>query len=191
VVESLGDPHAVLVMDATGLLKKGRHAAGVARQERGTAGRVAHGQSGVCLTYASAQGHVWLDRARSLPQEGTNDPERCARAGIPPERTCATTPPLARQRLERACDARVPATWVAGERVDGEHRALRDGLEARPHADVLAVSGQADVWRAGRQWPVTTLLAMWEEEDGGRWRAGDGTKGPRGSDGRWLPWAAP
>jgi SRSO17 transposase len=32
VVESLGAPHAVLVMDETGLLKKGRHAAGVARQ---------------------------------------------------------------------------------------------------------------------------------------------------------------
>jgi SRSO17 transposase len=32
VVESLGDPQAVLVMDETGFLKKGRHAAGVARQ---------------------------------------------------------------------------------------------------------------------------------------------------------------
>jgi SRSO17 transposase len=32
VVESLGDPQAVLVIDETGCLKKGRHAAGVARQ---------------------------------------------------------------------------------------------------------------------------------------------------------------
>ena len=32
VVESLGDPHAVLVIDETGFLKKGRHSAGVARQ---------------------------------------------------------------------------------------------------------------------------------------------------------------
>ncbi len=32
VVESLGAPHAVLVLDETGFLKKGRHAAGVARQ---------------------------------------------------------------------------------------------------------------------------------------------------------------
>ncbi len=32
VVESLGDPQAVLVLDETGFLKKGRHSAGVARQ---------------------------------------------------------------------------------------------------------------------------------------------------------------
>jgi len=32
VVEHLGDPHAVLVIDETGFLKKGQHSAGVARQ---------------------------------------------------------------------------------------------------------------------------------------------------------------
>ena len=32
VIESLGDPHGVAVIDETGFLKKGRPAAGVARQ---------------------------------------------------------------------------------------------------------------------------------------------------------------
>jgi SRSO17 transposase len=32
VVEHLGDPQAVLVIDETGFLKKGQHSAGVARQ---------------------------------------------------------------------------------------------------------------------------------------------------------------
>jgi SRSO17 transposase len=32
VIEHLGDPHGVMVIDETGLLKKGRHSAGVARQ---------------------------------------------------------------------------------------------------------------------------------------------------------------
>ena len=32
VIESLGDPHGVAVIDETGFLKKGRHSAGVARQ---------------------------------------------------------------------------------------------------------------------------------------------------------------
>lgn len=143
------------------------------------------------MPYASAQGHVWLERALSLPQAWTNDPERWARAGMPPARILAPTPPLARQMLERAFDARVPATWVAGDRGYGEHRPLRDWLDARAHADVLAGSGKADVWRAGRQWQVTTLLALLEEADGCRVRAGDGTQGPRWYDGRWLPLAAP
>jgi SRSO17 transposase len=38
VVERLGAEDAVLVVDETGFLKKGRHSAGVARQYTGTAG---------------------------------------------------------------------------------------------------------------------------------------------------------
>ena len=39
VVEHLGDPDAVLVLDETGVLKKGDKSAGVQRQYSGTAGR--------------------------------------------------------------------------------------------------------------------------------------------------------
>jgi len=152
---------------------------------------VEHCQIGVFVTYASSQGHVLLDRELSLPQAWTDDVGRCARAGIPPERSLATKPQLARQRLERAFDAAVPAAWVAGDRVYGENRQLREWLEERTQAYVLTVSGKEYVWRAGRQWPVKTLLAMLEEEDWGRLQAGDGTTGPRWYDWRWLPWAAP
>src|SRR5918994_4729084 len=46
VVEHLGDPDAVLVIDETGFLTKGRHSAGVARQYSGTAGRIENCQIG-------------------------------------------------------------------------------------------------------------------------------------------------
>src|SRR5918911_2101165 len=39
VIQHLGNREAVLVLDETGFLKKGRHSAGVARQYSGTAGR--------------------------------------------------------------------------------------------------------------------------------------------------------
>ena len=97
---------------------------------------------GVFLTYASAQGHVLLDRELSLPQEWTHDTERCAGAGMPPERSFATKPQLARQMLERALDAAVPAAWVAGDSVYGDHRQLREWLEERTQAYVLTVSGK-------------------------------------------------
>jgi len=44
LVQSIGDPQAVLVLDETGFLKKGQQSAGVARQYSGTAGRVEHCQ---------------------------------------------------------------------------------------------------------------------------------------------------
>ena len=47
VVQHLGDPEAVLVLDETGFLKKGTKSAGVARQYSGTAGRIENCQIGM------------------------------------------------------------------------------------------------------------------------------------------------
>ncbi len=49
VVEHLGDPDAVLIVDDTGFLKKGIRSAGVQRQYSGTAGRTENSQIGVSL----------------------------------------------------------------------------------------------------------------------------------------------
>jgi SRSO17 transposase len=56
VVQQLGDPDAVLVLDETGLVKKGNRSAGVARQYTGTAGRIENAQVGVFLAYAASTG---------------------------------------------------------------------------------------------------------------------------------------
>ena len=67
VVEHLGDPGGVLVVDETGFLKKGTKSAGVQRQYSGTAGRVENCQIGVFLTYASSRGRALIDRELYLP----------------------------------------------------------------------------------------------------------------------------
>jgi SRSO17 transposase len=55
----------------------------------------------------------------------------------------------------------------------------------------LAVSGKADVWRAGQQQQVQTLLAGLGTEGWCRVSAGAGAKGPRWDDWQWLALAAP
>jgi SRSO17 transposase len=190
-MQPLGDPHGVLVLDETGFLKKGRHSAGVARQYRGTVGTVDNCQIGVFLSYASPLGQVLLDRELYLPQEWTGDRQRCRQAGIPEARRVATKPPLAQQMLARAFAAGVPATWVTGDSVYGNDRRLRLWLEAQPHPDVLAVSGKAYGWLGWQQRQVKTLLATLPEDGWTRLSAGEGAKGPRGYDWRWLPLAEP
>jgi len=81
VVEHLGATDAVLVLDETGDLKKGRHSVGVQRQYTGTAGRIENAQVGVYLGYATRRGHAMVDRELYLPTSWTDDPDRCAAAG--------------------------------------------------------------------------------------------------------------
>ncbi len=146
VTAYLATPDAIGVLDETGLLKKGIHSAGVARQYSGTAGRVENCQIGVFLAYASGHGQTLLDRELYLPAEWTADRERCRRAGIPTARAFATKPTLARQMLARAFAAGVVLAWVTGDCVYGDDRRLRQWLEGRSQAYVLAVSGKETVW---------------------------------------------
>jgi len=68
VVEHLGDPGAVLVVDETGDLKKGTATAGVQRQYTGTAGRIENAQIAVYLGYSAPAGHALIDRELYLPR---------------------------------------------------------------------------------------------------------------------------
>ena len=90
VVEQLGDPEAVLVIDETGFLKKGTKSVGVARQYSGTAGRIENCQIGVFLAYASPRGRAFLDRALYLPKAWAEDRLRRRAAGVPDEVAFAT-----------------------------------------------------------------------------------------------------
>ena len=184
IADYFSDADAVVVIDETGFLKKGRMSAGVARQYSGTAGRVENVQIGVFLTYASSRGHTLLDRELSLPKEWTDDRARCAQAGIPRSRTLQTKPALAKQMLERAMEAKLPFRWVTGDSVYGDDRRLRRWLEEHAQAYVLTVSGKDYVWSGWRQVQVKTLLAKLPAEGWARLRAGAGAKGPREDD--WL-----
>ena len=125
VVEQLGDDQAILVLDETGVVKKGTHSAGVAKQYVGCVGKVEHAQVGVFLAYASPRGVAFLDRALYLPEEWTDDPTRCHQAGIPAGVAFATKPQLAQALLARARQAGVPAAWVTADSVYGDDRHLR------------------------------------------------------------------
>jgi SRSO17 transposase len=140
LVQHLGDPEAVLVVDETGDLKKGTTTVGVQRQYTGTAGRIENAQVAVYLVYATTRGHAMIDRELYLPKGWTDDPDRLRAAGVPDQMGFATKPALATRMLTRALDAGVPAAWVAGDEVYGSNPGLRAELEARGVGYVLAVA---------------------------------------------------
>jgi SRSO17 transposase len=193
---SCGDPAAILVVDETGVVKKGTASAGVTKQYVGCVGKIENAQVGVFVAYASPQGVAFLDRALYLPQEWTDDPARRRQAGIPDTVGFATKPQLAQAMLERARAAQVPAAWVTADSIYGDDRRLRMWLETQEQPVVLAVSGKeylnvAATWTQRR---VSTLLQELTDLPADAWQrlsAGDGEKGPRLYDWYRLPLVPP
>jgi SRSO17 transposase len=187
VIEQLGDPGAVLVVDETGDVKKGAATPGVQRQYTGTAGRIENAQVAVYLGYAAPRGHALIDRELYLPRSWTEDPQRCQAAGIPGHVKFATKPQLARRMIERAVTAKAPFTWVAADEVYGGNGPLRTWLEQQRIPYVLAVARDHRVPAgAGHASRADQLAGRLPRKAWQRLSAGDGAKGHRWYDWAWV-----
>lgn len=179
VVNRLGHPEGVLVLDETGFLKKGDKSAGVQRQYSGMAGRIENCQIGVFLVYASPVGAAFIDRELYLPKRWTEDRERCRAANIPHNVEFATKLQLARQMLTRAIEAKVPAQWVTGDAVYGSDHRLRQFIGSQGLHYVLAVSKDQSFWIGKQSHRVDALVSKQSEDAWQTLSAGRGSKGRR------------
>jgi SRSO17 transposase len=187
VIDAFGDPGAILVVDETGDVKKGTATVGVQRQYSGTAGRIENSQVAVYLTYAAPRGHALIDRALYLPKSWTDDPARCADAGIPDEqRGFATKPTLAMALIERAVAAEVPAAWVAGDEVYGADPRLRAAIRSHDLGYVLAIAANRRVPTHAGPIRVDALPALIPTHAWQKHSAGAGAHGPRLYSWAWF-----
>jgi SRSO17 transposase len=182
ILEMIGDPDGVYVLDETGFLKKGEKSVGVQRQYSGTAGRVENCQIGVFLAYATKAGHTFVDRALYLPKSWTKDPERCREAHVPEDVSFATKPELAAQMVWRALDAGLPVKWITGDCVYGSNRPLRTGLEERLKAYALCIRCSEKVQVQGESKRVDRIATGLSPDQWQRLSAGNGSKGHREFD---------
>ena len=188
-LETSAEPDAVLVIDETGFLKKGKASCGVGRQYTGSAGKITNCRIGVFAAYVSGRGHAFIDRRLYLPEAWTKDSARMRAAYVPDGVGFATKPRIAAEMVERAIAADVPFTWVAADTVygtGGVETALRRagkgyvlgaGADARFNSWIgkPAVSGTAEEIVRGLDASVRRRLS-----------AGEGTKGPRSYDWAYL-----
>jgi len=192
VVRHLGDPGAVLAVDETGFLKKGRMSAGVARMYTGTAGRVENCQVGVFLAYAAPDGSRALtDRELYLPEKWTCDRDRCRAAGIGDDVAFATKPELAEKMIARAVKAEVPFSWVAGDEVYGGNPGLRSWLEGEGISYVMAVACSEMITTGAGRFRADKLTSLVPASGWQRLSCADGSKGPQLYDWALIGTASP
>jgi SRSO17 transposase len=204
VIERFGDPEAIAVLDETGIPKKGTRSVGVQKQYCGALGKIENCQVATLLTYATARGHVFLDRRLFLPEEWCFDWARRARAKVPQEVTFQTKPEQARAMLELAWKQGIPIRWVTGDSVYGDSPGLRAAIQAHGCWYVLALTGVVRCWleppplegpqaetggrprravRLAKSAPkaqmVAEVIAALPKSQWKRLSIGTGTKGPR------------
>ncbi|WP_344925275.1 IS701 family transposase [Saccharopolyspora gregorii] len=188
VVEHLGEPDGVLIVDDTGFLKKGVRSAGVQRQYSGTAGRIENCQIGTFLAYASPRGHALIDRALYLPEPWCADRERCRRAGIPDGTEFETKPRQAMAMLTRAFEADVPFAWVTADEAYGQVKYLRAWLEEQDAAYVLATKVNDTLTTTdGAEARADELITGLPARSWRRLSVGAGAHGPREYDWARIP----
>jgi SRSO17 transposase len=204
VIERFGDPEGIAVLDETGIPKKGKHSVGTQKQYCGALGKIENCQVATLLTYATARGHVFLDRRLFLPEEWCWDRARRARAKVPEGIPFQTKPEQARAMLEHAWEQGVPMRWVTGDSVYGDSPDLRAAVQAHGCWYVLALTSVIRCWLepppleepqaetggrprravrlaqgAPKAQPVAEVIARLPRSQWKRLSIATGTKGPR------------
>jgi SRSO17 transposase len=185
VTEHFGDPRGVLIADPTGFPKKGSKSAGVQRQYSGTLGRIDNCQIGTFLAYVNtSKERTLIDRELYIPKKTwLADPDRCAEAGIPANLAFATRPQQVAAMIDRAVEGGVPFSWFTADEEFGQNPGLRDHLEQRDIAYVMAIPKNTEI--AGSDGQDTEIQEAAQNLSRTAWQrhaCGIGAKGFRSYD---------
>jgi SRSO17 transposase len=153
----VGGSDAILVIDDTTMLKKGRHSVGVAPQYCSTLGKIANCQTLVSLTLARGEVPVMLSLRLFLPETWTSDRSRLKQAGVPVGyRKARTKSEIALAEIDRVIAAGVRFGCVLADAGYGPQVQFRNGLTARKLTWAVGIRRQFRVYPADVKmiWPV-------------------------------------
>jgi SRSO17 transposase len=142
-----------LVLDDTGIQKKGDRSVGVARQYLGRLGKVDNGQVAVCASLAAGQCSTLIDLRLYLPEAWCQDQKRCDIAQIPEaERHFRTKSQLALEivRHQRALGVRFDV--ISMDSGYGSDSGLLRQLDADGETYVAEVHCNEHIWEE-HPWP--------------------------------------
>lgn len=125
------DEDTALLIDESGVPKKGRHSVGVARQWCGQIGKVDNCQVGVFAALTRGWDVTLIDERLFLPKDWTDDEARCEAAGIPKaHRGFQRKADLALAMIRHARQQRIGFAWVGFDGFYGSDPGLLRALDA-------------------------------------------------------------
>ena len=196
VVEELGDPDGVLVLDPSGFQKKGTESVGVKRQWCGRLGKVENCQLGVFVGYAGLGSATLVEADLYLPREWAWNPNRRRKGHVPPDVRFRTTARIAEEQV-RILSPRFPHAWVVGDDELGRAAWFRRRLRRRGERYVLEVPANTRIrplegrlpkgcrkqaFRQALEWAKARPDSAWA-----RVRVANGEKGPLDVDAISIP----
>ena len=148
VIEQHG-PIRALIIDDTGMPKKGRHSVGVARQYCGQLGKQDNCQVAISLSAANDHASLPIAYQLYLPQEWAHDPDRRAQAGVPEDVVFRTKPQIALEQLRAARAAAIEAEVVLADAGYGNDTDFRDGVSQIGLPYVVGIQSSTSLWPPG------------------------------------------
>lgn len=126
-----GHADSSLLIDESGCPKKGTRSVGVARQWCGPLGKVENCQVGVFAALSRGTEVTLIDGRLFLPEAWTNDPARCAAAGVPKtQRGFQRKADLALAMIAHARQQGIGFAWVGFDGFYGSDPAFLRALDA-------------------------------------------------------------
>ncbi len=148
VIEQRG-PIRALIIDDTGMPKKGTHSVGVTRQYCGQLGKQDNCQVAVSLSAAADHASLPIAYRLYLPHEWADDPDRRARAGVPDDVVFQTKPQIALDQLRAARAAGIEAELVLADAGYGNDTDFRDGITEIGLSYAVGIQSTTTLWPPG------------------------------------------
>jgi SRSO17 transposase len=184
IVEKVGDPDGVLVIDGSGFQKKGVDSVGVARQWCGRLGKIENCQVGIFVAYSTPTAYTLLDCELYLPDDWAADAVRREKTHVPRDIKFRKGWEIA-DALLRRIGPDVPHAWIVGDDEFGRPTEFRDRLADRGAHYLLEVPSNTRVRRPpswpGRRSKWCTVSKRRARRSPERWQRitiRDGEKGP-------------
>jgi len=156
--ETLGEADGVALIDESSAVKQGTESVGVAAQYCGSVGKIANGQVGVYLGYASRKGYSLIEGQLFMPEKwlacastaGTSEEEHAEQrqgCGVPEDLAFKTKPEIGLELLKNALQrANLPFFWVAADALYGDSPAFRDGVATTGKSYFTAIKENSLIW---------------------------------------------